>query len=101
MVLREVIPLAQSETGELYVEGTRVFLEDLLEAYERGLSPEEMVLAYPSLRLEDVYLVLAYALRHPEEVEAYRRRQEARAREAEAQARRFLPRELLSRLGKV
>lgn len=63
------------------MEGTRVFLEDILEAYERGLSPEEMVLAFPSLRLADVYAVLAYAFAHPEEVAAYRKRQEARARE--------------------
>lgn len=100
MVLTQRVPLAQNEAGDLHVEGTRVFLEDILEAYERGLSPEEMVLAFPSLRLADVYAVLAYALAHPEEVEAYRRRQEARAREAEAAVRKYRPEGLLKRLGR-
>lgn len=55
MALTLQVPLARNEAGDLQVEGTRVFLEDILEAYERGLSPEEVV--------------------------AYRKRQEARARE--------------------
>ncbi|MCH1927352.1 DUF433 domain-containing protein [Shewanella sp. C31] len=54
MVLTERIPLVADEAGGLRVEGTRVYLEDLLDAYEGGLSPEEMVLAYPSLSLADV-----------------------------------------------
>ncbi|WP_448377449.1 DUF433 domain-containing protein [Fervidobacterium sp.] len=83
------------------VEGTRIYLEDLLDAYEGGLSPEEMVLAYPSLTLADVYAVLAWALRHPEEVAAYRERVKGRAREAEERARAHLPRALLNRLGRA
>ncbi len=39
MVLTERIPLVAEEAGGLRVEGTRVYLEDLLEAYEGGLSP--------------------------------------------------------------
>ncbi|WP_227645971.1 DUF433 domain-containing protein, partial [Klebsiella pneumoniae] len=63
--------------------------------------PEEMVQAFPSLRLADVYAVLAYALAHPEEVEAYRKRQEARARKAEAAVREYRPEGLLRRLGRA
>ncbi|WP_448377631.1 DUF433 domain-containing protein [Fervidobacterium sp.] len=78
-----------------------MYLEDLLDAYEGGLSPEEMVLAYPSLTLADVYAVLAWALRHPEEVAAYRERVRRRARAAEERARAHLPRALLTRLGRA
>jgi len=101
MVLTQRVPLAQNEAGDLYVEGTRVFLEDILEAYDRGLSPEEMVQAFPSLRLAEVYAILAYALAHPAEVEAYRKRQEARAREAEAAVKKYRPEGLLGRLGRA
>lgn len=83
MILTERVPLAENEAGELYVEGSRVFLEDLVDLYRQGYSPEEMALAYPSLTLADLYAVLAYVLRHPAEVEAYMERQKARAKEAE------------------
>ncbi|MGM8838370.1 hypothetical protein [Thermus sp. 93170] len=36
MALTLQVPLARNEAGDLQVEGTRVFLEDILEAYERG-----------------------------------------------------------------
>ncbi len=101
MVLTERIPLVADEDEGLRVEGTRIYLGDLLDAYEGGLSPEEMVLAYPSLTLADVYAVLAWALRHPEEVAAYRERVKGRAREAEERARAHLPRALLNRLGRA
>jgi uncharacterized protein (DUF433 family) len=101
MVLTERIPLVADEAGGLRVEGTRVYLEDLLDAYEGGLSPEEMVLAYPSLNLADVYAILAWALRHSEEVAAYRERVEREAREAEERARAHLPKALLARLGRA
>jgi uncharacterized protein (DUF433 family) len=101
MVLTERIPLVADEAGDLRVEGTRVYLEDLLDAYEGGLSPEEMVLAYPSLNLADVYAILAWALRHPEEVAAYRERVKREAQEAEERARAHLPKALLARLGRA
>lgn len=101
MVLTERIPLVADEAGSLRVEGTRVYLEDLLDAYEGGLSPEEMVLAYPNLSLADVYAVLAWALRHPEEVAAYRERAKRAAQEAEERARVHFPKALLARLGRA
>ncbi|BDG27728.1 hypothetical protein TthSNM66_23640 (plasmid) [Thermus thermophilus] len=39
MVLTERIPLVADEAGGLRVEGTRVYLEDLLDAYEGGSPP--------------------------------------------------------------
>jgi uncharacterized protein (DUF433 family) len=101
MVLTERIPLVADVNEGLRVEGTRIYLEDLLDAYEGGLSPEEMVLAYPSLTLADVYAVLAWALRYPEEVAAYRGRVKREAREAEERAKAHLPKALLTRLGKA
>lgn len=98
MVLTERVPLAQNEAGDLYVEGSRVFLEDLVDLYRQGYSPEEMALAYPSLALADLYAVLAYVLRHPAEVKAYLERQGVRAREAEEQTRSYHSTDLRKRL---
>ena len=60
-----------------------------------------MVLAYPSLSLADVYAVLAWALRPPEEVAAYRERAKRAAQEAEERARVHFPKALLARLGRA
>ena len=58
-------------------------------AFNGGSTPEEILLEYDSLRLEDVYLVLGYYLRHRAEVEAYlaERRRRGDERQAEADAR--------------
>ncbi len=98
MVRAERVPLAENEAGDLYVEGSRVFLEDLVDLYRQGYSPEEMALAYPGLALADLYAVLAYVLRHPAEVEAYLKRQEVRAREAEKKPRAHRSNRLRKRL---
>ena len=47
------------------------------------MRPEEIVRRLPALDLADVYAVIAYALRHPEEMEDYLRS----AREMEERAR--------------
>jgi hypothetical protein len=67
-----------------------VSLDLIVEQYENGLTPEEMVRAYETLELADVYAVIAYFLRHPDEVRAYlkRRREEAGALRAKIEAER-------------
>ena len=67
------------------------------------MSPEDMVRAYDTLVLADVHAVIAYYLRHRDEVHAYldRRKQEAEALRAKIEAER--PRvsleELMARRG--
>lgn len=57
-------PLREEESGAVRVGDTRVALESVIVAFQNGSSPEEIVLQYPALKLEDVYAVLAYYLRH-------------------------------------
>src|SRR5687767_6058602 len=82
-------PLAADRGGVLRVGGTRVTLDTVVAAFNAGSAPEEIVLRYDSLRLEDVYLVLGYYMRHRTEGDAYlterRRRGDAAQAEAEAQ----------------
>jgi len=52
-----------------------------LFALQDGATPETIVQRYSTLALPDVYAVLAYYLRHPNEVEEYLARREQKAEE--------------------
>jgi uncharacterized protein (DUF433 family) len=65
------------EFGVLRVGPTRVSLDSVIAAWEQGHSPETIQSQYPALSLEQVYGALTWCLAHADEVEAYRRRQEA------------------------
>ena len=96
-------PLRVDEGGAVRVGSSRVSLDLVVEQYENGMTPEDMVRAYDTLRLADVYAVIAYYLRHGDDVKAYlkRRREEAEALRSKIEAER--PRvsrdELLARRG--
>jgi uncharacterized protein (DUF433 family) len=67
-------PLTNDEDGAVRVRGSRVRLESVLQAFQCGSSPEEIVLKYPVLNLTDVYSVIAYYLWHRDEIDAYLKR---------------------------
>jgi uncharacterized protein (DUF433 family) len=50
---------------------TRVGIETVLRDYWEGASPEEIVLRYPTLSLEQVYATITYYLANREKVETY------------------------------
>jgi uncharacterized protein (DUF433 family) len=83
-------PLRMDEGGAVRVGQSRISLDLVVEQYENGMTPEEMVRAYDTLRLADVYAVIAYYLRHHDEVWAYlkRREEEAEALRAKIEAER-------------
>jgi hypothetical protein len=73
----------------------------IVEQYENGMLPEDMIRAYTSLDLANVYAVLAYYLRHQSDVRAYLKRREEEAEilraKLEAGHRRVTREELLAR----
>ena len=77
----EAPPLRADEGGAVRVGKSRVSLDLVVEQYENGMTPEDLVRAYDTLDLADAYAVIAYYLRHREEVRAYLKR---RGEEAEA-----------------
>src|SRR5712692_7528001 len=83
-------PLRVDEGGAVRVGNSRISLDLVVEQYENGMTPEDMVRAYDTLVLADVHAVVAYYLRHQDEVRAYlkRREQEARALQAKVEAER-------------
>ncbi|HEV3078619.1 MAG TPA: DUF433 domain-containing protein [Gemmataceae bacterium] len=94
-------PLRVDEGGAIRVGKSRINLDLVVEQYENGITPEDMVRAYDSLVLADVHAVIAYYLRHRDEVRAYlkQRAQEAEALRAkiEAERPRVTREELLAR----
>lgn len=51
--------------------GTRVTLDLVARAFNRGATAEEIVQKYESLRLSDVYQVIGYYLKHSDELAGY------------------------------
>ncbi|HTU89584.1 MAG TPA: DUF433 domain-containing protein [Gemmataceae bacterium] len=94
-------PLRVDAGGAVRVGNTRISLDLVVEQYEDGMMPEDMIRAYDALVLADVYAVIAYYLRHRDEVRAYlkRRAEEAEALRAkiEAERPRISREELLAR----
>jgi uncharacterized protein (DUF433 family) len=75
------VPLSQEANGDVHVAGTRVHLESIICAFEEGAAAEEIVMRFPTLRLADVYAVIAYYLRHKVEVQDYMRWRDRKAEE--------------------
>ncbi len=65
------VPLRTDEHGKIRVGNTRVLLELLIHAFNQGETAEEIVDSYPSVKLSDVYSIIAYYLTHRAEVDAY------------------------------
>jgi uncharacterized protein (DUF433 family) len=65
------VPLREEPAGVLRVGESRVLLELVIRAYQRGVSPQEIVRMYDSVALGDVFAVLAYYLAHPADIDEY------------------------------
>jgi uncharacterized protein (DUF433 family) len=94
-------PLRADEAGAVRVGKSRVSLDVVVEQYENGMAPEDLVRAYDTLDLADVHAVIAHYLRHREEVRLYLKRREEEAQALRAKIEGERPRvsreELLAR----
>src|SRR5580692_10022617 len=99
----EVPPLRVDEGGAVRVGTSRISLDCVVEQYENGMTPEDMVRAYDTLVLADFHAVIAYYLRHRDEVRAHLKRREEEARDLRARIEAEHPRvsreELIARRG--
>lgn len=75
------VPLRTDADGAIRVGETRVLLELVIRAFQRGETPESIVQSFSSLKLQDVYAVIAYYLQNRVELDAYLQEIEARSRE--------------------
>jgi uncharacterized protein (DUF433 family) len=83
----QTIPLQLDEHGMLRVSNTRVPLDNLIHEFLGGASAEEIVAAYPSVPLADVYTLIGHYLHHRAEIDAYLARNRAETTAAVEQGR--------------
>jgi len=80
-ITAQPVPLRADVQGTIRVGQTRVSLDLVVVAFQQGASAEEIVQAWPTLDLGDVYAVLAFYLHNQAAVDSYLTEQQ---REAEA-----------------
>ncbi|MBY0524646.1 MAG: hypothetical protein K2R98_14680 [Gemmataceae bacterium] len=71
--LTVAVPLHEEPPGVFRVGKSRVLLELVIRAFQRGATPEAIVQSYSTLKLPDVYSVVSYYLANPAPIEAYLR----------------------------
>lgn len=67
------IPLYEDPPGVFRVGRSRVLLELVIRAFQRGQTPEGIVQSYDTLSLPDVYAVVSYYLANPAPIDEYLR----------------------------
>ena len=65
------LPLEINIDDVVLVGKTRVTLDTVINTFIQGTTAEEIVYRYPSLKLADVYAVIAFYLNYQQEVETY------------------------------
>ena len=95
----ESVPILTDKDGVARVGGTRVTLDTVVGAFNKGATAEEIVQRYPSLDLADVYAVITYYLRNQDAVESYlQARRERAAQVRQENENRFDPHGIRARL---
>ena len=87
----EPLPLRVDQDGVVRVGHTRIPIDRVVYEFNSGATPEEIVLRYDTLRLDDVYFTIGYYLRHKAEVNAYLAERERQAQENIAKIEAKLP----------
>ena len=79
LTFTQTVPLVQESDGTIHVTDSRVTLDTLVGAFQKGATAEQVQDSFPSLSLQQIYATIAYYLEHQAEVEAYLklRREEA------------------------
>lgn len=92
-------PLRVDERGVIRVGRTRIPLETVLTAFRQGYTPEEIVMQFPVLQLEDVYATVTCYLHNREILDAYLEKVKRLGEKNREQLETLLPtRELRQRL---
>lgn len=66
-----VSPYIEERNGGLYVAGTRVSLDSVVIGFQQGDSPEKIVESFSTLKLSQVYGVIAYYLENEPVIREY------------------------------
>ena len=89
-IVAEAPPIRDVD-GVLRVAKTSVTLQTVLWTFQQGSTPEDIVDQFPVLTLGDVYDVIAYYLRHQDEIDRYLDVQDQRYHKAANDLRAQIP----------
>lgn len=81
LISDEPVPLRSDDGGTVRIGNTRVSLDSIVSDFEKGATAEQIALDFPTVNLADIYAVIAYYLRHRDEVERYLTERDAQAAE--------------------
>jgi len=70
-IISEAPPLRVDDQKVIRIGRTRVTLDALVAAFQRGDTPEEIARNYDALSLGEVYQAIGYYLTHQVEVDSY------------------------------
>ena len=90
--LAVTVPLREEPHGVFRVGQSRVLLELVIRAFQRGATPEAIVQSYDTLSLPDVYAVVSYYPANPAPFEDYLRERDEAAAETRRQIEAAQPR---------
>jgi uncharacterized protein (DUF433 family) len=77
----------EQRSGGYWITGTRISLDSIIAAFNRGAAPETIRRSFPLLTLEEVYGAITFYLAHENEIAEYLQRSDAELG-AQADARR-------------
>jgi uncharacterized protein (DUF433 family) len=73
------VPLRIDDHGTIRVGHTRVMLDTIITAYQRGDTPDDIHRSFPTVPLADIHAVISYYLAHQEDIDTYIREGEEKA----------------------
>ena len=79
LTLTQTTPLMQEANGTVRISGSRVTLDTIIGAFQKGATAEQIQDSFPSLSLAQIYGAIAYYLNHEADVETYLRERRAEA----------------------
>ena len=79
LTLTQTTPLIQEADGTVRITGSRVTLDTIIGAFQKGATAEQIQDSFPSLSLAQIYGAIAYYLNHEADVESYLRERRAEA----------------------
>jgi uncharacterized protein (DUF433 family) len=75
-IIADPVPLVVDDYGTIRIKGSRVTLDTIVAAFNKGYTPTEIQIGFDTLTLADIYAVISYYLHHQTEVETYLAQQE-------------------------
>ena len=69
--MTQSVPLTRGKDGVFRITGSRVTLDSIVHQFKSGATAEQIQEDFPSVKLSDIYAVIAYFLQHSRAVNDY------------------------------